>query len=152
MIFLKYISDAFEELHSRLVNGKGDYEGADPEDPNEYTAERVFFVPPIARWKPISDNAKKTEILLDNGKKVDIGGYVDEVMEAIERQNLSLKGVGFWAAIWEFVPIKASHKYDEVVSDLNKFLGANCSLACYYGFCCRGSHYANNRSPSSPCR
>src|SRR3990167_8154963 len=73
LIFLKYISDAFEVLHSKLVNGKGEYEDADPEDPNEYTAEKVFFVPPVARWKPISDNAKKTEILLDNGKKVDIG-------------------------------------------------------------------------------
>ena len=93
LIFLKYISDAFQVLHSKLVNGKGEYEGADPEDPNEYTAEKVFFVPPVARWKPISNNAKKTEILLDNGKKVDIGGYVDEAMEAIERQNPSLKGV-----------------------------------------------------------
>ncbi len=93
LIFLKYISDAFEVLHSKLVNGKGEYEGADPEDPNEYTAEKVFFVPPVARWKPISDNAKKTEILLDNGKKVDSGGYVDEAMDAIERQNPSLKGV-----------------------------------------------------------
>lgn len=60
LIFLKYISDAFEVLHSKLVRGKGEYEGADPEDPNEYTAEKVFFVPPVARWKPISDNAKKT--------------------------------------------------------------------------------------------
>lgn len=93
LIFLKYISDAFEVLHSKLVEGKGEYSGADPEDPNEYTAEKVFFVPPIARWKPISDNAKKTEILLENGKKVDIGGYIDEAMEAIERQNPSLKGV-----------------------------------------------------------
>lgn len=93
LIFLKYISDAFEVLHSKLVEGKGEYEGANPEDPNEYTAEKVFFVPPIARWQPISDNAKKTEILLDNGKKVDIGGYVDEAMEAIERQNSSLRGV-----------------------------------------------------------
>ena len=93
LIFLKYISDAFEDLHSKLLKGKGEFEGAEAEDPNEYTAEKVFFVPPIARWKPISANAKKTEILLDNGKKVDIGGYVDEAMEAIERQNPSLKGV-----------------------------------------------------------
>jgi len=93
LIFLKYISDAFEDLHSSLLKGKGEYEGSNPEDPNEYTAEKVFFVPPIARWKHISANAKKTEILLDNGKKVDIGGYVDEAMEAIERQNISLKGV-----------------------------------------------------------
>ena len=93
LIFLKYISDAFEVLHAKLINREGEYEGADPEDPNEYTAEKVFFVPPIARWKPISNHAKKTEILLDNGKRVDIGGYVDEAMEAIERQNPSLKGV-----------------------------------------------------------
>ncbi len=93
LIFLKYISDAFEVLHFKLVKGKGEYEGADPEDPNEYTAEKVFFVPPVARWKHISDNAKKTEILLNNGKKVDVSGYVDEAMEAIERRNPSLKGV-----------------------------------------------------------
>jgi type I restriction enzyme M protein len=93
LIFLKYISDAFEELHSKLVSGQDDYEGADPEDSNEYTAEKVFFVPSIARWKSISDNAKKTEIILDNSKKVDIGGYIDEAMDAIERQNFSLKGV-----------------------------------------------------------
>jgi len=93
LIFLKYISDAFEALHSKLVEGKGEFEGADPEDPNEYTAEKVFFVPAIARWKNISDNAKKTEIIIEGGKKVDIGGYVDEAMEAIEKQNPSLKGV-----------------------------------------------------------
>jgi type I restriction enzyme M protein len=93
LIFLKYISDAFETLHQKLVEGKDDYAGGDPEDPREYTAEKVFFVPPIARWQAISDNAKKTEIRLQNGKKVDIGGYVDEVMDAIERLNPSLKGV-----------------------------------------------------------
>ena len=73
----------------KLVKGEGEFAGADPEEPNEYTAEKVFFVPPIARWQAISDNAKKTEILMQNGKKVDIGGYLDEAMEAIERQNLS---------------------------------------------------------------
>jgi len=93
LVFLKYISDAFEVLHSKFVAGKGEYAGAMPEEPTEYTAEKVFFVPPVARWKRISDNAKKTEILLENGKKVDIGGYVDEAMEAIERQNPSLKSV-----------------------------------------------------------
>jgi type I restriction enzyme M protein len=93
LIFLKYISDAFEVLHSRLVAGRGNFEGADPEDPTEYIAEKVFFVPPLARWTRIADNAKKLEILLENGKKVDIGGYIDEAMEAIERQNISLKGV-----------------------------------------------------------
>ena len=50
LIFLKYISDAFEELHEKLLSGKGEYEGADPEDPDEYRAENVFYVPKQARW------------------------------------------------------------------------------------------------------
>ncbi|MEQ9232747.1 MAG: type I restriction-modification system subunit M N-terminal domain-containing protein [Coleofasciculus sp. E2-BRE-01] len=49
LIFLKYISDAFEALHQKLIVGKGEYEGADPEDKDEYKAENVFFVPPEAR-------------------------------------------------------------------------------------------------------
>ena len=93
LIFLKYISDAFEVLHAKLIEGKGDFEYADPEDPHEYTAKNVFFVPAIARWNRISANAKKIEISLENGKKVDIGGYIDEAMESIERLNPSLKGV-----------------------------------------------------------
>ncbi len=93
LIFLKYISDAFNELHHKLVNGEGDFEGADPEDPNEYTAEKVFYVPTIARWKNIANNARKTDIRLESGKQVGIGGYIDEAMEAIERQNTSLRGV-----------------------------------------------------------
>ena len=45
LIFLKYISDAFEEHHAKLLAGKGDYAGADPEDADEYRAENVFWVP-----------------------------------------------------------------------------------------------------------
>jgi type I restriction enzyme M protein len=85
LVFLKFISDAFEDLHAKLVEGKGEYKGADPEDPNEYRAEKVFFVPAIARWSEISANAKKTSITLQSGKKVSIGGYLDAAMEAIER-------------------------------------------------------------------
>lgn len=51
LIFLKYISDAFEEQYQKLVEQKS--EGADPEDKNEYTAEKVFYVPPSSRWKRI---------------------------------------------------------------------------------------------------
>ena len=58
LIFLKYISDAFEELYQKLKEGKGDYEGADPEDKNEYTAEKVFYVPPSARWHWLQGRAK----------------------------------------------------------------------------------------------
>ena len=49
LISLRYISDAFEELHSKLKSGIGNYAGADPEDKDEYKAESVFFVPEIAR-------------------------------------------------------------------------------------------------------
>ena len=71
LIFLKYISDAFEVLHSKLAEGKGEYEGADPEDPNEYTAEKVFFVPPNARWKPISDDEiREKDYVLTPGRYI----------------------------------------------------------------------------------
>ena len=51
LIFLKYISDAFEEQHAKLEAERG--EGADPEDPDEYRAVRIFWVPPDARWSHI---------------------------------------------------------------------------------------------------
>ena len=83
LIFLKYISDAFEELFAKLQEGKGIYEGADPEDRDEYKAENVFFVPPSARWSYLRTRAKLPEI----------GKDVDAAMDAIERDNTSLKGV-----------------------------------------------------------
>jgi len=83
LIFLKYISDAFEELYEKLKAGKGEYEGADPEDKDEYKAENVFFVPPSARWSFLQSHAKQPTI----------GKTVDESMDAIERENISLKGV-----------------------------------------------------------
>ena len=46
LIFLKYISDSFEEHRAKLVAGKGDYKGANPEDQAEYKAENVFWAPP----------------------------------------------------------------------------------------------------------
>ncbi|MEL6353889.1 MAG: class I SAM-dependent DNA methyltransferase [Cyanobacteria bacterium J06627_28] len=84
LIFLKYISDAFELLHERLAAGEGEYEGADPEDPDEYKAENVFFVPAEARWSALQAQAKQP----------DIGQKVDEAMEAIEGDNPKLlKGI-----------------------------------------------------------
>lgn len=81
LIFLKYISDAFEELYQKLVAQKS--EGADPEDKNEYTAEKVFYVPPSARWKWLQGRAKLPTI----------GKDVDDAMDAIEKDNPSLRGV-----------------------------------------------------------
>src|ERR1700704_4863249 len=65
LIFLKYISDAFEELFNKLVAQKS--EGADPEDKNEYLAEKVFFVPSTSRWSHIQGRAKLPTI----GKDID---------------------------------------------------------------------------------
>lgn len=83
LIFLKYISDAFEELHQQLVEGKGQYEGANPEDRNEYLAEKVFYVPPSARWTWLQGRAKLPTI----------GKDIDDAMDAIEKDNPTLKGV-----------------------------------------------------------
>ena len=83
LIFLKYISDTFEEHHAKLVAGKGDYAGANPEDQDEYKAENVFWVPKEARWSHLQANAKQPEI----------GKLVDDAMVAIERDNVRLKGV-----------------------------------------------------------
>jgi type I restriction enzyme M protein len=79
LLFLKYISDAFEEEYERLSKD----EWADPEDPDEYLANNIFWVPPEARWSHIKANAKKPEI----------GQIIDNAMVAIERDNKSLKGV-----------------------------------------------------------
>ena len=83
LIFLKYISDAFEELRTKLKAGEGEYAGADPEDADEYRAENVFFVPANARWSFLQSRAKLPEI----------GKDVDAAMEAIEKENATLKGV-----------------------------------------------------------
>ncbi|MEX2529840.1 MAG: class I SAM-dependent DNA methyltransferase [Gemmatimonadota bacterium] len=81
LIFLKYISDAFEEVHARLEAERD--QGADPEDPDEYRAQDIFWVPPEARWTHLKHQAKQSTI----------GQMVDEAMTAIERDNPQLKGV-----------------------------------------------------------
>jgi type I restriction enzyme M protein len=81
LIFLKYISDAFGERHAQLLAEKA--QGADPEDPDEYRAANVFWVPAEARWAELKDNAKQPTI----------GKTVDDAMSAIERDNATLKGV-----------------------------------------------------------
>ena len=83
LIFLKYISDSFEDLFVLLQAGEGEFEGADPEDRDEYKAKNVFFVPKAARWGALQANAKLPEI----------GKLVDEAMDALEKDNPSLRGV-----------------------------------------------------------
>jgi type I restriction enzyme M protein len=79
LIFLKYISDAFLEVHAGLEAD----EYADPEDKDEYLALNVFWVPPEARWDYLQDRAKQP----------DIGKLIDDAMDAIEKDNPNLKGV-----------------------------------------------------------
>jgi type I restriction enzyme M protein len=81
LIFLKYISDAFEEYHAQLLTEVA--QGADPEDPDEYRAVNIFWVPREARWSHLQNNAKQPTI----------GKLVDEALLAIERDNPTLKGV-----------------------------------------------------------
>ncbi len=83
LIFLKYISDAFNDSYQKLASNAGEYEGADPEDPDEYLANNVFFVPEKARWQYLQDHAKQPEI----------GRFIDDAMDTIERINPPLKGV-----------------------------------------------------------
>ena len=82
LIFLKYISDSFDEHHAKLIDGKGEYEGANPEDKDEYLAANVFWVPKEARWPQLQAGAKQPSI----------GKGVDDAMVAIERDNPRLKG------------------------------------------------------------
>lgn len=80
LIFLKYISDAFDEHHARLEGDRTS--GADPEDPDEYRANNIFWVPREARWASLKANAKQPSI----------GRIIDDAMIAIERDNPALKG------------------------------------------------------------
>ena len=79
LIFLKYISDAFQERFEKLRQEAH----ADPEDRDEYTAENIFWVPKAARWSYLQGHAKQTTI----------GKLIDGAMVAIEKENTSLKGV-----------------------------------------------------------
>ncbi len=81
LIFLKYISDAFEEKYAALAADKKS--GADPEDPDEYRADNIFWVPKDARWSHLQGKAKQPTI----------GKLLDDAMVAIERDNPTLKGV-----------------------------------------------------------
>jgi type I restriction enzyme M protein len=80
LIFLKYISDSFDELYDRLSADKL----SNPEDKDEYLAENVFYVPNLARWKYLQ---------YEKAKQPTIGKDIDDAMDAIEKENPSLKGV-----------------------------------------------------------
>jgi len=76
LVFLKYISDSFEAQRLKLQSGQGDYAGANPEDPDEYRADNVFWVPQAARWSHLQASAKLPSI----------GKLVDDAMVALPGQ------------------------------------------------------------------
>jgi type I restriction enzyme M protein len=79
LIFLKYISNAFEAKRAGLLAE----DAAAAEDPDEYLAENVFWGPKEARWSYLQGNAKQPTI----------GKLIDDAMAEIEKANPSLKGV-----------------------------------------------------------
>src|SRR6056300_2004978 len=79
LVFIKYISETFNELYEKLEADAY----SDPEDRDEYLAENVFFVPQVARWSHIHNSAKLPSV----------GEIIDEAMEAIEKENKELKNV-----------------------------------------------------------
>lgn len=79
LIFLKYISESFQELYDKLEQD----DMSDPEDRDEYRAENIFFVPEQARWKNIQAKAKLPTI----------GQELDDAMGAIEKENPELRNV-----------------------------------------------------------
>ena len=79
LVFLRYVSDAFEELRTKLQEDKN----ADPEDREHYLAENVFFVPKRARW----------DFVVSRARQPDIGKTIDDAMGSVETENISLKGV-----------------------------------------------------------
>ena len=78
LLFLRYVSISFERLHDQLTNDNY----ADPEDPDEYLAESVFWVPEKARWSTLAKQSKDPKI----------GIMIDDAMRAIEADNETLKG------------------------------------------------------------
>lgn len=79
LVFLKYVSDSFEERYKELIEEGDGFE----EEKDAYAEKNVFWVPKIARWENIKNNAKKPEI----------GKIIDDAMVEIEKENKTLKGV-----------------------------------------------------------
>jgi type I restriction enzyme M protein len=83
LLFLKYVADAFEELHTKILNKEGEFAYDDPEDKLVYSSKYVFFVPTNARWS----------YLVTRAKLPTIGEDIDTAMDLIEKDNPKLRGV-----------------------------------------------------------
>jgi type I restriction enzyme M protein len=83
LLFLKYVSDSFDELYQKIINKEGEFAYDDPEDKLVYSSQYVFFVPQLARWNHLVSRAKLPTI----------GEDVDNAMDLIEKENPKLRGV-----------------------------------------------------------
>jgi len=83
LLFLKYVSDSFDELHQKILNKEGEFAYDDPEDKLVYSSKYVFFVPQKARWS----------YLVSKAKLPTIGEDIDSAMDLIEKDNPKLRGV-----------------------------------------------------------
>lgn len=105
LVFLKYISDSFQELYDKLSQE----EFSDPEDRDEYKAENVFFVPEQARWKNLQAKAKLPTIWVE----------VDKAMESIEKENHELRNVLPKVYARENLDKTSLWKLIDTISDMN---------------------------------
>jgi type I restriction enzyme M protein len=116
LLFLKYVSESFEERWQELATELGDPESDahvdDPEeraeildDKDEYVAENIFFIPPGARWSQ-EDEDPNRQGLLQSASRPDIGQRIDRALELIERENDQLAR-GVLPRIYARAPISA---------------------------------------------
>jgi type I restriction enzyme M protein len=83
LLFLKYVSDSFDELYQKILKKEGEHAYDDPEDKLVYSSQYVFFVPQNSRWS----------YLVSRAKLPTIGEDVDNAMDLIEKENPKLRGV-----------------------------------------------------------
>ena len=105
LVFLKHISDSFEEFR-KTHESEEDF---DPEDRDEYIAKNVFFVPTVARWHHLHDKARFPTIGID----------IDNAMEAIEKENSRLRGILPKVYAHEQLDKTSLGELIDLVSDMN---------------------------------
>ena len=116
LIFLKYISDSFEEVHNTLRSDPT----SDPEDRDEYVAKNVFWVPKAARWDYIQGNAKQPTIgkIIDDAMDVaEMVGDIDAFLEGVVYMSIP-KDEDCWLPNLEFAADEREHMRKDFVKNI----------------------------------
>ena len=126
LIFLKYISDAFNDLYEQLKASEGEFEGADPEDADDYLPHNSFFVPEKARWQYLQDRAKQPEI----GKWLDEAGFCKAAtLEEVRKNKYALMpGRYVGTEVKEDDGIPFDEKVNALTARLAEQLARGCEL------------------------